>query len=147
MVSFRYLNYGILGFGIKCLTKIYFDRSNIKVVFVYNLNLVAKYDWWVVDWYISNFGLQIYSSIVSQKDFSCNLISMTTTLDMSLDDMIKSKRGNRERNREGGRGPRGRGRGRGPRGSFIAGRMTGGIRRGPPTMNARPSAHTIAKAS
>lgn len=71
---------------------------------------------------------------------------MTTTLDMSLDDMIKSKRGgNRYRTRErgGGRGPRGS---RGGRVSFIGGRM---VRRGPPpaAINARPSAHTIAKAS
>ncbi|PRQ45611.1 hypothetical protein RchiOBHm_Chr3g0493301 [Rosa chinensis] len=75
---------------------------------------------------------------------------MTTTLDMSLDDMIKSKRGNRDRNRERGRAPRGgRGRGgRGSRGSFMGGRMTGAVRRGPPpAINTRPSAHTIAKAS
>ncbi|XP_028953185.1 THO complex subunit 4D-like [Malus domestica] len=90
---------------------------------------------------------------------------MSTALDMSLDDMIKNSRGNRERNREQrGRGSRGRG---GPRGSFNAGRMaagripagrmasgripagrmTGGVRRGPLTVNARPSSYTIAKST
>ncbi|KAM1601324.1 hypothetical protein ACFX13_026192 [Malus domestica] len=80
---------------------------------------------------------------------------MSTALDMSLDDMIKNSRGNRERNREQrGRGSRGRG---GPRGSFNAGRMaagripagrmasgripagrmTGGVRRGPLTSTRR----------
>ncbi|KAH0983582.1 hypothetical protein GBA52_010759 [Prunus armeniaca] len=70
---------------------------------------------------------------------------MSTALDMSLDDMIKNSRGNRERTR-GGRAPRGRG---GPRGSFNAGRMaagripggrmTGAVRRGPIPVNTRPS--------
>ncbi|CAB4304163.1 unnamed protein product [Prunus armeniaca] len=78
---------------------------------------------------------------------------MSTALDMSLDDMIKNSRGNRERTR-GGRAPRGRG---GPRGSFNAGRMaagripggrmTGAVRRGPIPVNTRPSSYTIAKAS
>lgn len=68
---------------------------------------------------------------------------MTTALDMSLDDVIKSSRGNRERFREQGRARRGGG----PRGSFSGGRMTGAVRRGAPlTMNARPSPYTIAKA-
>ncbi|KAH7533788.1 hypothetical protein FEM48_Zijuj04G0169000 [Ziziphus jujuba var. spinosa] len=48
---------------------------------------------------------------------------MTTPLDMSLDDMIKSSRGNRERVRDRGRARRGRG----SRGSFGGGRMTGPI--------------------
>ncbi|KAJ0693637.1 hypothetical protein HanPI659440_Chr15g0599431 [Helianthus annuus] len=56
------------------------------------------------------------------------------SLDMSLDDMIKSRR-TAERGR--GRGGRAR-RGRGP---------TGPPRKGPLRVNARPSAFTIAKAS
>lgn len=68
---------------------------------------------------------------------------MTTPLDMSLDDMIKSSRGNRERVRDRGRARRGRG----SRGSFGGGRMTGPIRRGPLTLNAQPSPYMIAKAS
>ncbi|ONI17465.1 hypothetical protein PRUPE_3G160800 [Prunus persica] len=78
---------------------------------------------------------------------------MSTALDMSLDDMIKNSRGNRERTR-GGRAPRGRG---GPRGSFNAGRMaagripggrmTGAVRRGPLPVNTRPSSYTIAKST
>lgn len=68
---------------------------------------------------------------------------MTTPLDMSLDDVIKSSRGNRERGRERGRARRGRG----SRGSFTGGRMTGSVRRGPLRVNAQPSPYTIAKAS
>ncbi|XP_048327134.1 THO complex subunit 4D isoform X2 [Ziziphus jujuba] len=68
---------------------------------------------------------------------------MTTPLDMSLDDMIKSSRGNRERVRDRGRARRGRG----SRGSFGGGRMTGPIRRGPLTLNAQPSPYMIAKSS
>ncbi|KAK1410645.1 hypothetical protein QVD17_37182 [Tagetes erecta] len=62
------------------------------------------------------------------------------SLDMSLDDMIKSRRATV-------RG-RGRGRARGGRGqqrSFGGGRPTGPPRRGPLAVNARPSAYTIAK--
>ncbi|XP_009371789.2 THO complex subunit 4D isoform X1 [Pyrus x bretschneideri] len=80
---------------------------------------------------------------------------MSTALDMSLDDMIKNSRGNRDRNREQrGRGSRGRG---GARGSFNAGRMaagripagriTGLVRRGPLPGGARPSSYTIAKST
>ncbi|KAL5573999.1 hypothetical protein UlMin_023596 [Ulmus minor] len=68
---------------------------------------------------------------------------MTTPLDMSLEDMIKNSRGNRERIRERGRTRRGRG----PRGSFSGGRMTGAVRRGPLTVNAQPSLYNIAKSS
>ncbi|XP_024967944.1 THO complex subunit 4D-like [Cynara cardunculus var. scolymus] len=63
-------------------------------------------------------------------------------LDMTLDDMIKSRR-----NTDRGRG-RGRGRARGGRGqgrSFGGGRPIGPPRRGPLALNARPSAYTIAK--
>ncbi|PON55568.1 Splicing factor-like protein, partial [Parasponia andersonii] len=67
--------------------------------------------------------------------------SMATPLDMSLDDVIKSSRGNRERVRERGRGRRGRG----SRGSFSGGRMPGSFRRGPLRVNAQPSPYTIAK--
>ena len=63
---------------------------------------------------------------------------------MSLDDVIKSSRGNRERVRERGRTRRGRG----PRGPFSGGgRMTGSGRRGPLSVKAQPSPYTIAKAS
>ncbi|XAR73545.1 hypothetical protein NMG60_11007546 [Bertholletia excelsa] len=64
------------------------------------------------------------------------------SLDMSLDDMIKSRR-NSERGRGRGRARRGRG----PRGSFNGGRMAGA----PPSggrmshLNARPSSYAIAK--
>lgn len=64
------------------------------------------------------------------------------SLDMSLDDMIKSRRSS-NRGRGQGRPRRGRGLG----GSFGGGRMTGAPRRGPPGLNARPSSYTIAKAS
>ncbi|XP_022894713.1 THO complex subunit 4D-like [Olea europaea var. sylvestris] len=62
------------------------------------------------------------------------------SLDMSLDDMIKSRR-NSDRGRGRGR-PR---RGRGSRGSFRGGRTTEVPGRGPLGINARSSAHTIAK--
>ncbi|GMN28470.1 hypothetical protein TIFTF001_002066 [Ficus carica] len=75
---------------------------------------------------------------------------MSTPLDMSLDEVIKSSRGNgnRERVRERGRTRRGRGRGPGPRGSFSGGgRMTGLARWGPLSVHAQPSPYAIAKAS
>ncbi|KAJ0464377.1 putative chromatin target of PRMT1 protein [Helianthus annuus] len=64
------------------------------------------------------------------------------SLDMSLDDMIKSRRTavrGRGRGRGGARG------GRGQQRSFGGGRPTGPPRRGPLGVSARPSAHTIAK--
>ncbi|XP_031107085.1 THO complex subunit 4D isoform X1 [Ipomoea triloba] len=63
------------------------------------------------------------------------------SLDMTLDDMIKSRR-NSERGRGRGRPRRGRGAG----GSFRGGRPAGAPRSGGPLgVNARPSAHVIAK--
>ncbi|CAI9777664.1 unnamed protein product [Fraxinus pennsylvanica] len=62
------------------------------------------------------------------------------SLDMSLDDVIKSRR-NSDRGRGRGR-PR---RGRGPGGSFRGGRTTEAPGRGPLGINARSSAYTIAK--
>ncbi|KVI08622.1 Nucleotide-binding, alpha-beta plait, partial [Cynara cardunculus var. scolymus] len=73
-----------------------------------------------------------------------HIILPMAALDMTLDDMIKSRR-----NTDRGRG-RGRGRARGGRGqgrSFGGGRPIGPPRRGPLALNARPSAYTIAKAS
>lgn len=68
------------------------------------------------------------------------------SLDMSLDDMIKSRRTTvRGRGRGQGQG-RARG-GRGQQRSFGGGRSTGPPRRGPLAVNARPSAYAIAKAS
>lgn len=64
------------------------------------------------------------------------------SLDMSLDDMIKSRRTtDRGRGRGRARGGGGRGQGR----SFGGGRPTGPPRKGPLAVNARPSAYTIAK--
>ncbi|KAK6150321.1 hypothetical protein DH2020_015253 [Rehmannia glutinosa] len=63
------------------------------------------------------------------------------TLDMSLDDMIKS----RKSNEKGGRGQGRPRRGRGPGGSFRGGRPFGAPRRNPLGVNARPSSYTIAK--
>ncbi|KAJ9172971.1 hypothetical protein P3X46_016155 [Hevea brasiliensis] len=63
---------------------------------------------------------------------------MATGVDMSLDDIIKK---NRERGRGRGR-PR---RGRGPGGPLNGGRMAGAFRKGPLSLNARPSQYTIAK--
>ncbi|KAL6959589.1 hypothetical protein U1Q18_039742 [Sarracenia purpurea var. burkii] len=62
------------------------------------------------------------------------------SLDMSLDDVIKSRRYS-ERGRGRGRARGGRGRG----GLFIGGRMTGAPRRYPLGVNARPSSFAIAK--
>lgn len=62
------------------------------------------------------------------------------SLDMSLDDMIKSRR-NSDRGRGRGRPRRGRGSG----GSFRAGKTSEASRRGSLGINARPSAYTIAK--
>ncbi|KAF8398970.1 hypothetical protein HHK36_014835 [Tetracentron sinense] len=66
---------------------------------------------------------------------------MATSLDMSLDDLIKS-RSNSERGRGRGRARRGRGQG----GTFNHGR-TAGMRRGPLRVNAGPPQYAIAKAS
>lgn len=73
---------------------------------------------------------------------------MSTPLDMSLDEVIKSSRGNGNRERVRERGRTRRGRGPGPRGSFSGGgRMTGLARRGPLSVHAQPSPYAIAKAS
>lgn len=89
---------------------------------------------------------------------------MENTLDMSLDDLMKSRKGGetgRGRGRGQGRGHgqgrggpvggrgwgRGRGRGQGRGGSFVP-RKEGGVPpRGPLRVNSRPSAFSIAKAS
>ncbi|CAI0627111.1 unnamed protein product [Linum tenue] len=65
---------------------------------------------------------------------------MATSVDMSLDDIIKKNRGR-------GRGRGSAQRGRGTVRSFSAGRMTGKVHRGPLGVNARPSQFTISKAS
>ncbi|XP_054797781.1 THO complex subunit 4D [Prosopis cineraria] len=65
---------------------------------------------------------------------------MATSLDMSLDDRIKT-RSNRERGRGRGRAPRGRGAGQ----NLGVGRMPGAARRAPLGINSRPSAYAIAK--
>lgn len=69
-------------------------------------------------------------------------IAMATSLDMSLDDRIKT-RSNRDRARGRGRAPRGRGAGQ----NLGGGRMSGAVRRAPLGINSRPSAYAIAKAS
>lgn len=71
---------------------------------------------------------------------------MATTVDMSLDDIIKNRR-NSERIRGRGRGRRGHGRGRGQGRSFGGGRMNGNGQRGYLGVNTRPSSYTVAKAS
>ncbi|XP_057970343.1 THO complex subunit 4D-like [Malania oleifera] len=65
---------------------------------------------------------------------------MATSLDMSLEDIIKN-RSNIERVRGRGRVHRGRGAG----GPFSGGRLMGTLHRGPLRVNARPSAYAIAK--
>ncbi|XP_006364627.1 THO complex subunit 4D [Solanum tuberosum] len=68
------------------------------------------------------------------------------SLDMTLDDMIKSRRNTERGGRGQGRARRGRGAGGSFRGGpFRGGRTTGAPRRGPLGVNARPSAYTIAK--
>ncbi|XP_055828984.1 THO complex subunit 4D-like isoform X1 [Solanum dulcamara] len=68
------------------------------------------------------------------------------SLDMTLDDMIKSRRNTDRGGRGQGRARRGRGAGGSFRGgSFRGGRTTGAPRRGPLGVNARPSTYTIAK--
>ncbi|KAI3525565.1 hypothetical protein L1887_04434 [Cichorium endivia] len=74
------------------------------------------------------------------SDQACKLYIAMASLDMSLDDMIKSRRTS-ERGRGRGRGRRGHG-GQGGRPT-----TTGPPRKGPLRVNARPSAYTIAKAS
>lgn len=67
---------------------------------------------------------------------------MATSLDMSLDDMVKRNKGERAR----GRGGKAR-RGRGPGNFSSGGRTAGPVRRGPLAVNARPSQYAIAKPS
>lgn len=74
----------------------------------------------------------------------CAILLWMASLDMSLDDMIKSRRSS-ERGRGQGRARRGRG--RGPVGPFRGGRMTAAPHRGPLSVNSRPSSYAIAKAS
>ncbi|XP_044478716.1 THO complex subunit 4D-like [Mangifera indica] len=66
---------------------------------------------------------------------------MATSMDMSLDDIIKSRKKN-GRVRGQGRAPRGRS---GAGSSFNSGRMPGPVRRGPLTAKAQPTSYTIAK--
>ncbi|XWS27653.1 hypothetical protein CRYUN_Cryun26dG0136900 [Craigia yunnanensis] len=70
---------------------------------------------------------------------------MATSLDMTLDDMVKRNKSERGRGRGRLRPPRG---GRGSGGFFGGGRrMTHATRRGPFAANVRPSQHSIAKSS
>lgn len=86
--------------------------------------------------------LQDFFSIIPWNLFPPTT-SMTTPLDMSLEDVIKKN--NREKLRARGRARRGRGAG----GSFNGGRgvVIGSVRRGPLGINARASAYSIRKAS
>ncbi|CAN4114784.1 unnamed protein product [Withania somnifera] len=67
------------------------------------------------------------------------------SLDMTLDDMIKSRRNTERGSRGQGRARRGRGSGRPFRGGSFRGGRTTAPRRGPLGVNARPSAYAIAK--
>lgn len=71
---------------------------------------------------------------------------MDTALDMSLDDIIKSKK--TEGRPRGRAGLRQRGGGRGSfRGERVRDTGRGAVRKGPLSVNARPSSSAIAKAS
>ncbi|GKV47069.1 hypothetical protein SLEP1_g54006 [Rubroshorea leprosula] len=66
---------------------------------------------------------------------------MATSLDMTLDDMVKRNKSERARGRGRAR------RGRGPGAYFSGGRMAGPVHRGPLAVNARPSQYAIAKST
>ena len=90
------------------------------------------------------FAVFAFAVFVRFRQDSPYLFSMAS-LDMSLDDMIKSRKNTVKGGRGQGRPRRGRG---GPGGPARGGRAPfGAPRRNPLGLNARPSAHTIAKAS